>query len=85
MPRSTSSLTAAGCVSAYASASVLPHEPPNTSQRSILEMAAQALHVGDEMPGRVGFERSVRAAAPGAALIEHDDAVARRDRRSAAH
>ena len=41
-----------------------------------LEMAAQALHVGDEMPGRVGFERGMRAAAPRAALIEHDDAVA---------
>lgn len=33
MPRRTSSVTRSGCVSAYASARVLPQEPPNTCQR----------------------------------------------------
>jgi hypothetical protein len=34
MPRTTSSLTRSGCVSAYANASADPHDPPNTCQRS---------------------------------------------------
>ena len=41
-----------------------------------LQMAAQALHVGDEVPGRVGFERGMRAAPSRAALVEDDDSVA---------
>ena len=33
-PNSTNSETRSGCVAAYASASVLPHDPPSTSHRS---------------------------------------------------
>ena len=47
------------------------HEPARDSRD-----AGAALHVRDEMPGRVGFERRVRPAPARAALIEHDDAVA---------
>ena len=35
MPRRTSSVTRSGCFSAYASASVEPHEPPKTCHFSI--------------------------------------------------
>ena len=41
-----------------------------------VQVLAQLLHVGDEVPRRVGLERRVRAAAARAALIEHDDAIA---------
>src|SRR5688572_17374614 len=43
-----------------------------------LEVPPQALHVGDEVPSRVRFERGVRAAPSRAALIEHDDPIALR-------
>src|SRR5262245_18871579 len=39
-------------------------------------MAAQPLHVGNEVPRRVGRQRSMRSAAARAALIEDDDAIA---------
>ena len=78
MPRSTSSLTALGCVSRIrererAAPRAAEHEPAIDA-----ETAAQPLHVRDEMPGGVGLERGMRAAASRAALIEHDDAVALR-------
>src|SRR5688572_25399524 len=41
-----------------------------------LQMAAQPLHVGDEVPGRVRFERGMRAAPARAALVEDDDPIA---------
>src|SRR5262245_14340490 len=47
------------------------HEP--TIERKV---PTQALHVRDEVPSRVGFERGMRAAPAGAALIEHDDPIA---------
>ena len=68
-------VTRSGCVSAYASASVLPHEPPNTCHRSIAEVLAQRLDVRDEVPRRVVDERRVRRALAAAALIEEDDPV----------
>src|SRR5262245_48240365 len=36
----------------------------------------QALHVGDEVPSGIRFERGMRTAPSRAALIEHDDAIA---------
>ena len=41
-------------------------------------MGAQRLHVGDEVPGGVVLQRGVRRRASAAALIEQNDAVARR-------
>ena len=48
------------------------------------EVRAERLDVGDEVPGRVVLERSVRRALAAAPLIEEHDAVAHWDRRSAA-
>jgi hypothetical protein len=36
---------------------------------------AQAFDIGDEVPGRVGFERGVRRRLSTAALVEQDDIV----------
>ena len=41
-----------------------------------IETAAQSLHVGDQIPGRVGLERRVRPTTPRAALIEDHDPIA---------
>src|SRR5208337_404436 len=40
------------------------------------EMVAQALHIGNEVPGCVLLERGIRGRAPASALIEEHDAVA---------
>ena len=48
------------------------------------EVLAQALHVGDEVPGRVRFERRVRAAAAGSRADRTPRSGSPRDRRSAA-
>ena len=40
-----------------------------------LEEAAQLLHVGDQVPGRVVLEARVRTAAAATALVEQHDAV----------
>jgi hypothetical protein len=51
MPRNTSSVHRSGCFCAYASASVEPHDPPNTCHRSmwsfsrIASMSATRCHV----------------------------------------
>ena len=42
------------------------------------DLAAQLLHVVDEMPGRILVQAGVRRRASAAALVEQDDAVARR-------
>src|SRR4029078_3801979 len=49
------------------------HDPAFDAQRF-----AQALDVADQMSGGVVDELAIRCGAPGAALIEYDDAVVRR-------
>jgi hypothetical protein len=46
------------------------HEPARDAQ-----LRAQPLHVGDQVPGRVVGQLAQRRRAPGAALVEDDDAV----------
>src|SRR5262245_942986 len=41
-------------------------------------MPAQPVHVGDQVPGGIGLEAGVRQGAAATALVEQDDAVARR-------
>ena len=68
-------MTRSGCVSAYARASVEPHDPPNTCQRSmprcsrIFSMSATRSQVV------LASERRVRRALAAAALVEVHDAV----------
>jgi len=52
--------------------------PRSTEQLPSLDAKAlaDALHVGDEVPGRIRVERGVRGGLAGAALVEQDDAVA---------
>src|SRR5690606_16930585 len=40
------------------------------------QMLPEALHVGDQIPGRIVLERRMRDRAPAAALIEQNDAIA---------
>jgi len=54
---------------------VLPHEPPNSSQRGDAEMGAELLHVGHERCGRVVLQLAERHRAAAAALVEHHDAI----------
>ena len=72
---STIAATRSGCCCAYASASVTPHEPPETTQRSMPRCAAQQLDVADQMLGRVGGQVGrgavgQRPGPPAAALVE---------------
>ena len=83
MPRSTSSVTRFGCVSAYASAE---RRSPRSAKHQPLvdrEVLAQQFHVRDEVPRGVFFEAGVRPAAPATALVEHDDAVPARVEKAA--
>ncbi len=75
MPRSTKPRQRSGCASPYASASVEPHEPPKTSQRSMPSLLAQPLDVVDQQRRRVPARLAERRRSSGAALVEDDDAV----------
>ena len=79
-PTMTISDTRSGCRSAYARISVDPHEPPNSSQRSMprcsrsrsMSAIRWSVVLSPHVGGRVA---GVRRAAPAAALVEQHDAV----------
>ena len=64
MPRSTSSVTRSGCVCGIGQRQRRAPRAAEQLPAGDAQVRAQPLHVGDEVPGRVGFERW-RAAASG--------------------
>ncbi len=78
IPRSTSSVTRCGCASGVGDAEGAAPRAAEHLPAVDAEVLAQALDVGDEVPGGVVVERGERLALAAAALVEQDDAVARR-------
>ena len=78
MPRSTRPSTRSGCACAYASASVEPHDPPNTSQRSMPSVSRSRSRSATRCCVVLSTSEAVGVERAAAALVVEDDAEERR-------